>query len=326
MKSKLQIEVEPLSEARWSKIEAGLFEQMDREGRISAPPARRAPVAFFKRRAVVMGAVGFAAAAAFAAVAGRSLFEGGGQSPAIQASRIVTGTSPSHVVLGTSALEVSPESAVVASGDDKQGLLVVLEKGSVDCEVAPRKGRPPFVVLAGDVRVKVVGTRFVVTRAPEGVSVRVDHGVVEVARGGETKVLHDGEQWSEAKTASESPSVAPAPVPAAPSEEPAAAHVPSKGKAPHVAPTGATDPNSDQKAFERAASLEVRDAETALATYRRLGAGSGAWAAPSLYAAGRLAADRGRGAEARTLLTEYLRRFPSGPNARDARRLLAELR
>lgn len=321
MKSKLQIEVEPLSEARWSKIDAGLFEKLDRdaqEGRISARPAA-APIPFFKRRAVVMGAVGFAAAAAFAAVAGRTLFEGGGQSASIQASRIVTGASPSHVALGTSSLEVAPESAVVASGDDKQGLLVVLEKGSVDCEVAPRKGRPPFVVLAGDVRVRVVGTRFVVQRAPEGVTVRVDHGAVEVARGGETKLLHDGEQWSEAKAA-EAPK-------AAPTEEPTApATTAPKPATSHPAATPPRDPNADQKAFERAASLEVRDPDAALSTYRRLGAGSGAWAAPSLFAAGRLASDRGRSAEARTLLTEYLRRFPSGPNAGDARKLLGDLR
>jgi hypothetical protein len=72
---------------------------------------------------------------------------------------------------------------------------VVLDRGTVTCEVAPRRGRPPFVVDAGEVRVQVVGTRFTVTRGSGETSVGVDHGVVEVAVGGVVTVLHDGERW-----------------------------------------------------------------------------------------------------------------------------------
>lgn len=320
MKRRIEVEVEPLTPSRWSKVDAGLFAELDRERDEAPTPPRAVP--FARRRAVVVAAAGFAAAAAFAAVAGRTLFQG---APPMEASRIVTGASPSHVALGASSLEVGPESAVVASGDDERGRLVVLEKGTVDCEVAERKGRPPFVVLAGDVRVRVVGTRFVVERAPEGVRVRVNHGTVEVLRGGVGTLLHDGERWSEPRPAEVvTPS---APPPSAAPEVPTAKPEPSaKPARPTVAPSAPHDPASDQKAFERAASLEVRDPEAALATYRRLGGASGPWAAPALFAAGRLAADRGRSAEARALLGDYLRRFPGGSNAADARKLLGDLR
>lgn len=315
MKDKIHVEVEPLSESRWSKVDAGVFAALDGA---SHPSEQERPVKAPTRRAFVYGVVGFAAAAALAAVASRSLLSPGVTPAPVQASRIVTGASPSHVALGGSSLDVAPDSAVVASGDDARGLLVVLERGKVDCEVEPRNGRPPFVVLAGDVRVRVVGTHFDVTRTGESVAVHVDHGAVEVTSGARIQVLHDGESWPAAPPPAES---AEAPkTPETPSSAPPPAHAPPRTAAP------ARDPNADQKAFERASSLEVRDADASLATYKRLGAGSGPWAAPALFAAGRLAADRGRTAEARALLGDYLARFPNGPNAADARRLLGNLR
>jgi hypothetical protein len=78
--------------------------------------------------------------------------------------------------------------------------------------------------------------------------------------------------------------------------------------------------------YESAARMESQNPEGALALYRKVAAGSGAWAANALYAAGRLQADRGRRGEAARLLDEYLARFPSGPNARDAKDLRETLR
>jgi TolA-binding protein len=62
-----------------------------------------------------------------------------------------------------------------------------------------------------------------------------------------------------------------------------------------------------------------------MATYKRLANGRGQYAAMSLFAAGRLAADRGRKTEARTYLQNYLSKYPNGLNAEDARRLLNQL-
>jgi hypothetical protein len=79
---------------------------------------------------------------------------------------------------------------------------------------------------------------------------------------------------------------------------------------------------SDRQVYEAAARREVSDPEGAMATYRTLAAGGGPWAANALFASGRLSAERGRRADAKRLLGEYLTRYPRGPNAEDARRLL----
>jgi hypothetical protein len=78
--------------------------------------------------------------------------------------------------------------------------------------------------------------------------------------------------------------------------------------------------------FENAARQETSDPAAALATYAQLAAGDGTWAADALFAQGRLELERGHHGQARALLTAYLRRFPDGPNADDAHRLLQRLR
>jgi hypothetical protein len=94
-----------------------------------------------------------------------------------------------------------------------------------------------------------------------------------------------------------------------------------------LAPTATSRaPATPQEIYESAARLEARDPDAALAIYARLASGSGAWAANALYAEGRLRADRGQQAEGKRLLSEYLTRFPQGPNATDARDLLSRLR
>ena len=62
-----------------------------------------------------------------------------------------------------------------------------------------------------------------------------------------------------------------------------------------------------------------------MSRYRDLSRGRDAWAGNALYALGRLAHDRGDLARARRALTDYLRRFPRGANAADARALLDTL-
>jgi hypothetical protein len=315
MKPKIEIEVEPLSPARWAKVEQGIFAELDR-----APVAPSRGLAGRTRRhlALGLGAIAVAAAAAFLVV------ETTPQETRL-ASRIETGSVPSHVTLGTSTIDVAPQSAVVTSGSDRSGLLVVLEQGAVDCEVEPRAGRPPFVVLAGDVRVGVVGTRFTVRRDPSGVSVSVAHGTVEVMRGGQVARIRGGETWPPPST--EPPRAEPHGAESPPAEPPASEpSARSATTSPHRHASAApVKPEGDQTAFERAASLEARDPDAAMVVYRRLGDASGPWAAPALFAAGRLAADRGRNGDAKALLGRYLARYPNGANAADARRLLERL-
>jgi hypothetical protein len=300
---KPRIEPVQLSEARWSKIEDAMFERLDEA--TSPPHVGKLPTG---RSPVLM----FGVAASIAALAAGTLFmvaRGTGErSYAYAPSRIVTGAEHSHLSLGESEIDVLGETAVVASGDDARGVLLVLEKGSVDCEVAPRKRRPAFIVQAGDTRVRVVGTKFRVTRTAAGeAEVSVEHGTVEVTRRGQTALVHDGEHWPLGQTAAEVPapsSVSPVPVAAEKQDL----------QVPHAL--------SDKQVYEHAAKHERSDPDAAISGYRTLAHGSGAWAANALFAWGRLALERGKKSEGERLLEQYLKRYPKGPNAADAKRLL----
>jgi hypothetical protein len=87
--------------------------------------------------------------------------------------------------------------------------------------------------------------------------------------------------------------------------------------------TGAKD--ADAAKYDRLVALEQKDPTAALSGYLELSRGKSKWAAVALYAAGRLAADR-HDRRATTFLDIYLRRFPNGANADDARNLLARLK
>src|SRR5262249_28789727 len=117
-----RIEVEPLSELRWARIERSLFERLDREGGSSPAPKPSRPRTLKPAAAfVVAGAI----AAAVGAFAHKFLF----QAPAPTPSRIVTTSSDSRVAVGESEVDVAPESAVLLSGDDGRGVVVVVDRG-----------------------------------------------------------------------------------------------------------------------------------------------------------------------------------------------------
>jgi hypothetical protein len=83
--------------------------------------------------------------------------------------------------------------------------------------------------------------------------------------------------------------------------------------------------SSAQVLFELAAQLEVRDPEAALRIYGEIATGEDAWGASASFASARLEAEGGQDAAARAACEDYLRRFPRGPNADDARSLLTSL-
>jgi len=205
-----RIEVEPLSEPRWAKIEKSLFAQLEHEQLDREPAPKMAtmpPQRAWRWRPAVALVMAGAMAAAIGALATKSMFVSPVAPVASAPSRVVTGSSDSHIALGESDVDVAPESAVLVSGDDDRGIMVVVDRGKVECEVAPRKGRPPFLVQAGDVRVKVVGTRFTVARDAQGggAHVLVAHGIVEVTSHGQTTTLHDGDSWPAAPTTQNTP-------------------------------------------------------------------------------------------------------------------------
>jgi hypothetical protein len=347
----VHIAVDSLSDVRWARIERTLFQRLD--GGEDRPESESARSLGWRP-----GAALITACAAAAVVGGLLATEIGRRTPVAEtSSHIETRASASHVVVGDASLDVAPDSEVVVAGNDERGVSVVLDRGRVDCEVAPRRERPPFVVRAGDVRVRVVGTRFGVSRSRDGVTVDVARGVVEVEAHGEIKKVVAGQHWSSNEAVAAPPSVPttapaapPASDPAAPADgaTSAAASRPATATSSHVRlarsarrsqalasvpaasdpspAASAADPPSRQAQYERAARFEAADPEGSLAIYRRLGEGNDAWAGNALFGAARVAIERGTGGEAEELLSDYLQRFPRGSHAAEARDLLASIR
>ncbi|HEY0943001.1 MAG TPA: FecR domain-containing protein [Steroidobacter sp.] len=79
-----------------------------------------------------------------------------------------------------SAVALNTQSVLQVKFDDDERH-IVLRRGEASFQVAHDEQRP-FVVRAGDVFVRAVGTAFNVRMKPEGVEVTVTEGVVEVTR------------------------------------------------------------------------------------------------------------------------------------------------
>src|SRR5262245_41088432 len=113
----LKIDVEPLSEQRWAKIEKGLFERLDREPVPETQPAPRIEAARpWRWKPAAALVLAGAMAAAIGALVSRSFFQS--PTPPVASSRIVTTGSDSRVAVGESEVDVSPDSAVLVTGDD----------------------------------------------------------------------------------------------------------------------------------------------------------------------------------------------------------------
>ncbi len=349
---RLPVEVDAYSDPRWSRIERDVFAKLD-ETPLPQPVLR---LGGERRRGLAWTLV--FAAAAFAV----ALFHPWTGARSNERLRLETTDSASQFTVGESSLTVAPLSLVMVGGDDEHGINVVLDRGRVTCEVAPRNGRPPFVVDAGDVRVRVVGTRFTVARDPTGTWVDVERGVVEVMSRGVVTMVREGQHWPAAVVAKSgalsvappAPGEPPPPAPAAFSSS--GSHVPATSRsrtmgsggpatsqttpmqpwpedadknAPAAAPSAtpqAASPPSPQQLFESAALVERTRPDEAAAVYRRLAGGTTAWAPNALYALARLEADRGHRGEAVGLLNDYLSRYPHGFNSDDARSLLQRMR
>lgn len=231
------------------------------------------------RRWVVLTAALAAVALAIGVVAFRSTNDG----PILEAgTAIATGTAPLIGALregSTIRAEVSSSGAVEVASTNL--VRVRVDRGVMRFDVAKKTSRQ-FSVVAGDVEVRVVGTRFVVRREATS-SVQVERGVVEIWEKGEQRaVLTAGQSW-------EQPRQAEAALPTEPSadleegvdeveaaDEPETAVAPSKPtkrkgprhskRAPTAAkdeplppPVGSTEPSIDPAALFRTA-LDARRA------------------------------------------------------------------
>jgi hypothetical protein len=340
----LELEFEPLSEPRWHKIEQRVFARLD-AGELPSTRDSNPSAPFSTRRASVW-ALGLAASLLLVVLA----LSRSNRSAAPTVSRISTGVTASHVALPGVVLDVSPQSAVVVSGSAEESALIVLDRGEVTCDVAHRRPGAPLFVQAGELSVEVVGTRFTVTRQEEVARVTVQEGLVRVKFRGRSSSVKAGETWPLPLTAAASPAPSVAEVPR-PHEQPEA--LSSAGSSvgtlrpreptprPRViketkeakeakeakeenSSTEASPP-SVQHQFEMATRIEAKEPAEAIRLYEGIESSGSGWASNALFAHGRLEAARGNRVAARRILTQYLRRFPAGANAPDARLLLSRL-
>lgn len=339
--------IEKLSDATWDRIERKVFDELS-EGTSASPEVTSKPLSKRSPRVIVWAA----AALALLGVAATLL-----RSPddeALGATRMVTAQGDAETLVGDASLRLGPETAFTVVGGERSGRVVVIERGRIDFAVPPRRQRPPFVVQAGDVRVEVVGTQFVVERHGDAVSVEVREGTVRVVARGHATMLTAGTRFELGSAAGthartqevESEKVGTVGTEGYEGPEERASKRSRRARSSHsvrdatseavtVAPSRAAPSRGDaastdsrldaSQRFERASRLERGDQDEAIAIYRSIAAEGGPWAANARFAAGRLELERGRPAAARRWLEEYLGRHPDGPNAEDARALLRQM-
>ena len=333
--------IEPLSDLAWGRVERGLWARMDG----TQPIAREQPRRFWPW---VVGPM-VAAAAVIAIVFALRDTRPPQQVAALDehdSSRMVTNETPSAISFDDVYISLDAASAIEMRRALGNRRSVVLERGGAWFTVGERGPRPAFSVIAGDTTVRVVGTHFRVGRSDEHVTVAVTRGTVEIGYRGTVVRLGPNQSWSSerpeivgsAKVTAAEPVVPPDPIarttpgkatrPAKPAkskiESSTTTKIETKVDSTPVAPPLSTT-ERERASYERLVAIEVTDPASALTGYIALAKGTSRWAEVALFAAGRLAADR-KDSRAAALLSNYMRRFPSGANVDDARELLARLK
>ena len=192
----------PQSDARRERVEKKLFEQLAavrvvERAEAVIPPERVRRMPFL----VAGGALAAAAVIALVVLRGSGSTDAELPSP----SRVVTPVGDtSQVLLPGALIEAQSDTSVEIQYGPGGAITLVVARGAVECDVEPRGNRPPVKVIAGDVTVEVVGTRFTVARTPTP-RVDVARGKVRVTAPGGQWLVEAGEAWPDpTRTASAS--------------------------------------------------------------------------------------------------------------------------
>jgi hypothetical protein len=329
-RKRIRVPVEPLSDDRVERLERRLLAERQREVMLAPVPDLRRGL----RRLLLFTTmtVGVAAGAGLMWWKARSVAPVAvmAETPALQVAPLHLRTPPgatSRFDLGSAKLEVAGASDLTVETATDGTTTVVLAAGAVDCEVAPRLSRAPFRVVAADVVVTVVGTRFAVEHGESGgVNVRVVHGTVRVAGPGGIRAVSAGQAWDRDR---------PGDVVAIAAAEPGRADLPAPrtftsggaGPGDSPAPAGAgatsasaTEPDAGAAAGElmAAAALEATAPERAAVRYEALSRGDGAPAEDATFRLAALELGRGRWDKAVAATVRYEQRFPRGSRLGDA--------
>jgi TolA-binding protein len=234
----------------------------------------------------------------------------------------------SHGVVGAPKFETrAAPSAVWATPGKGPQTRLLLSDGSLQVAVQKLEAGQSFVVTLPDGELEVRGTRFVVEVTPPRTErVAVSEGSVALRIRGQLELLlRAGDTWNAP--------VATAPIPpttAAPSSSPSARTVlapPSAGSPPRGKPTArvpSTAPSPTHQFGEAMAAYARGDFASAEQLFRSFEAANpqSSQVEDSLFLRALARQRRGDGATAKQLAAEYVRRYPAGFRAAEARRLL----
>jgi transmembrane sensor len=223
-----------------------------------------------------------------------------------------TGETLARTLAGGTEVRLGGESVLALPA----GSAPVVRAGRADFHVPRQAPGHRFAVRAGDVEVRVVGTRFEVARVGARVNVAVSEGVVEVwAPSPSTRALTLAARLRAGESFSHPPE---APASVAPGRGPAELAAPGppfqrRAPAPRAPSAQAALVDAGASSLVEARVARSTDAAQALVLYRRLAAGTGPSAENALYELGEIYRDRLQ--EPRRALRawqEYRTRFPAG--------------
>ncbi len=191
---------EPRRQGAFLRAEAA-WNMLDRASVLTPEQEPKAPPAGMVRRRLLMGGGGLAASLVASAggwLAWRTM----------HTLKIGAGKGEiRRVPLRDGSLAILNTETVVKVDLQRKVRSVALAQGEAWFEVAKDRTRP-FVVAAGDVRVRAVGTAFSVRRLPTGAVVQVTEGVVETWRvGSEADAVRLGKGGKAIVTSDEKPAV-----------------------------------------------------------------------------------------------------------------------
>jgi hypothetical protein len=313
--------IEPLSDAAWKRIEQRVFEQ------VSVPAPMRETTPWFRRR-FMWGTLAVCSLAACLLVFSWRPEARFASRPAAPSTRHYAATGSTRQLdlpEMTVQLEAQSELASVSHG------VYRLAHGAARFDVVHRGTHDPLAILAGNVRVEVVGTVFRVACVSDAARVETYAGTVRVIQANHVMLVRAGEHWDPAELAgAESTATIPTRTPAVPVEarstsSPSALQATAPRSADVDLKTRVQVSERQRRRFELAAAHEKRDPERALRIYEALSREPGPWAGNALFALGRLELEHEQPLAAARDLRRYLERYPAGANAVDAHTLLARL-
>jgi hypothetical protein len=359
-KPPLTPEVEELSDLQWARIERGLWTKLDAaEAPVATPERERS--GSWRTRGLVAGGALAAAAAALVLLLGRSphapveVAEAPSRvltrdsATTVSFSDAAIEVAPNSAVLLSSGADRS--ATVVLEGGRasfrvpprQRPFLVVAGHATVrvvgtQFSVARSGEEIAVEVHEGKVAVQYLGQVHPViagTRWSSAEVTPVKTALIDAPASPATPAVRTDDERPAAPTAQPDDERPAAPT-ARPKREPAPPRVAPTAPAPvepapaeplEPAPAEPLEPatpsDADARAaFAAAAKLESAAPKESLRRYLELAKRSDRWGANALFASARLAFDIGERGQAAALCRAYLKRFPKGANAADARALL----